>query len=82
MKAWGMALFQRVSELIACGLAAALLIAVTWRADQGLDPQYRIETFEVQYATLWPVDPSDPNDALAWLVVYLLQVSAALARAC
>jgi hypothetical protein len=81
MQPWGWALFERVSELIACGLASALLVAVAWRADQGLDPDYRIETFEVQYATMWRLEPSAEGDGLAWLTVYLLQVSAALARA-
>jgi hypothetical protein len=81
MRGRGLALFERVSELIACGLAGALLVAVAWRADQGLAPEYRIETFELQYATLWSLEPPVQDDGAGWLMVYVLRMSAALARA-
>ena len=72
--------FERVSETIAWSLAAALYVAMTWRADQMLAPEYRLETFESQYAALWSVDGPVESQGGA-LMNYVLQTSAALARA-
>ena len=81
MKRQWLVLFERTSESIAILLAVAVFLAMTVRVDQGLAPELRLETYEDQFAGLWPANEPLPDIAPSVALIFLVRASHALALA-